>query len=332
MATPILVNTTVNKSLLTGTQIILPQTEAMERFQEQLSELSQDNARTGFFNMGGNNASIGSPNGENLYINGQAGDDIIQTFTDIFSNGVLVGRVSGDDTVYGGSGNDYVTSGDGDDSLFGGSGNDTLFAGSGVDVLNGGSGQDSLYGAEGVDTLSGGTGNDYLYGGSDLDVLFGGADNDVLFGDDLNATRASGGNDILDGGYGNDTLFGGIGADKLTGGAGDDTFQYRYATDLSQGHTDVIRDFQHWDGAHGDRIDLSRIDPNASQAGNQSFFFSTVASTVRGALWLGDVVDGRQTVFMNSDGADPFISGPIELIVQFNDPTMTSLSANDFIF
>lgn len=329
MATPIFTN--ANKSLLTGAQIIIPQTESMERFQEQLSELSQDNARAGYVNMGSTDGSVWGSNGENQYINGQAGDDRIHTFSVILVNDEQV-KVSGDDTVYGGSGNDYVQTGPGNDTLFGGAGNDLLDGGSDNDTIYGGSGNDSLGGGEGVDILYGGTGDDRLTGGYEADVLFGGAGNDVLIGDVRFTSFANSGNDTLDGGYGNDTLSGGIGADRLTGGAGDDLFQYRDATDLSQGHTDVITDFQHWDGAHGDRIDLRAIDPNASQAGDQSFFFTEGPSTVRGALWLGDVVNGQQKVFMNSDGADPFINGPIELIVQFNDPTMTTLHASDFIF
>jgi Ca2+-binding RTX toxin-like protein len=331
MATPILINTTFNKSLLTGAQITIPQTEAMERFQEQFSELSQDNARAGYYNMGSETVRLGGSNGENQYITGQAGNDTIRTFSVITSNGVLV-EVSGDDTVYGGSGNDWISAGPGNDTLFGGSGNDSLSGGLDNDTLNGGSGADSLYGGEGLDILNGGTGDDVLIGGFGSDVLFGGADNDLLYGDTTYTSFENRGNDTLDGGFGNDLLYGGIGADRLTGGAGDDRFQFTLATDLSQGHTDVITDFQHWDGAHGDRIDLRQIDPNASQAGDQSFFFTEGPSTVRGALWLGDVVNGQQKVFMNSDGADPFINGPIELIVQFNDPTMTTLQASDFIF
>jgi Ca2+-binding RTX toxin-like protein len=331
MATPILANTTINKSLLAGVKIIIPQTESMERFQEQLSELSQDNARAGYVNMGSDNRSVGGSNGENQYINGQAGNDSMFTFSVISSNGVLV-EVSGDDTVYGGSGNDRISAGPGNDTLFGGSGNDTLDGGRDNDTLYGGSGNDTLGGGDGVDILNGGTGDDALLGGFGSDVLFGGADNDLLYGDPTYTSFENRGNDTLDGGFGNDLLNGGIGADRLTGGAGDDRFQFTLATDLSQGHTDVITDFQHWDGAHGDRIDLRQIDPNASQAGDQSFFFTEGPSTVRGALWLGDVVNGQQKVFMNSDGADPFINGPIELIVQFNDPTMTTLHASDFIF
>lgn len=330
MATPIFTN--ANKSLLTGVQITIPQTESMEQFQERLSELSQDNAKTGYVNMGNDNTVVGGANGENQYINGQAGDDYIRTFTSIVSNGVVVGEASGDDTVYGGSGNDTISSGAGKDTLFGDSGDDSLYGGAGNDKLSGGSGLDRLFGGADVDTLSGGGSNDYLNGGAGADMLFGGTGNDVLYGDDLDDTVSESGNDILNGGYGNDTLIGGFGADRLTGGAGNDIFQYFFATELSQGHTDVITDFRHWDGVNGDRIDLSAMDPNAAQAGNQSFFFSEVPSTQRGALWFGDVVDGRQTVFMNCDGADPFTTGPIELIVEFNDPTMTALHVSDFFF
>ncbi|MBW7900131.1 MAG: hypothetical protein H3C26_01520 [Rhodocyclaceae bacterium] len=91
----------------------------------------------------------------------------------------------GDDTLYGGNGDDVLTGLGGNDQLYGQGGNDTL---------DGGTGNDSLYGADGDDTLDGGAGNDSLYGGIGDDTLDGGA-----------------GNDWLNGGSGNDTYLFGIG-------------------------------------------------------------------------------------------------------------------------
>jgi len=61
-------------------------------------------------------------------------------------------------------------------------GNDTLYGGLGDDLLNGGSGNDRLYGHSGNDQLSGGDGHDKLYGGSDRDLLIGGLGMDYLYG------------------------------------------------------------------------------------------------------------------------------------------------------
>ena len=77
-------------------------------------------------------------------------------------------------------------------------GNDTLYGGKGDDVLLGQGGNDTLYGNEGRDTLYGGTGNDTLYGGMGNDTLYGGAGNDILVGGT--------GNDTLYGGAGSDTF------------------------------------------------------------------------------------------------------------------------------
>lgn len=306
---------------------VVAQTESMERLGEYISELNQDNIRTGYENLSSiKNSMTQDATGIDRFINAMGGDDFIQIHDEVNPADTR----SSADTIHGGSGNDSISSGMGDDTLYGDAGNDRLAGGRGADLLYGGSGSDCLFGNRDNDEIYGGTGADKLFGGDGADIIFGGADDDLIYGEGDSAGDA--GRDTLNGGYGNDTLIGGALADTLTGGAGDDTFQYLSATDLGQGHTDVITDFRHWDGAHGDRIDLSAMDPNASVAGNQSFFFSEVPSTARGALWFGEVVDGTQKVYMNADGADPFISGPIELIVQFNDPTMTTLHASDFIF
>ncbi|HEY9661117.1 MAG TPA: hypothetical protein V6C65_21910, partial [Allocoleopsis sp.] len=125
-----------------------------------------------------------------------------------------------DDTLLGGAGNDYISSGYGKAKY-------------GRDILDGGSGDDRLFAGKSRDILKGGSGNDYLAAGQDDDQLFGGNDNDVLLGQD--------GNDLLTGGLGNDTL---------TGDAGRDTFIFN---DVSEGN-DVITDF-----TDADLIDLRRI-------------------------------------------------------------------------
>jgi len=80
------------------------------------------------------------------------------------------------------------------------------------------------------------------------------------------------GNDILSGAGGKDSLTGGTGADKLTGGAGADTFIFLSVNDstVDTKGRDTIFDF---DGAGGDRIDLSKIDANSATALNDAFSF-----------------------------------------------------------
>lgn len=314
MATPVLVNT--NKTLFAGVTIIPQQTEAMERLSEHVSELNEDNARSGYNNLG-NTSNLNSvrADGSNLYINGQGGGDLIATFNETFNNfGQVTSHVSGNDTVYAGSGNDTVISGAGADTLYGGSGNDKLHGGDDNDVLNGGSGDDQLFGDAGIDLLNGGTGIDILNGGAGRDTLNGGADNDILIG--------------------------GAGSDALTGGYGSDTFKFVDATDLGFGHTDVIKDFSR---AQVDKIDLSGIDANDTVKGNQAFRLVNGPSAEAGTMWLGDFQEAtefggaRQRVYFNvGDGPDPLISDSnlydFDLVVEFNDPAMTGLRAQDFIF
>ena len=79
------------------------------------------------------------------------------------------------------------------DQLFGGNGDDSLFGGLGNDMLNGGRGDDALYGNSGDDLIRGRGGNDLLVGNSGDDDLRGSGGNDVLIGG-AGADRLNGGN------------------------------------------------------------------------------------------------------------------------------------------
>src|SRR6478752_1210188 len=57
-----------------------------------------------------------------------------------------------------------------------------LFGGTGNDVLTSGSGTDQLFGESGNDTLLGKGGNDLLFGGTENDTLTGGDADDQVFG------------------------------------------------------------------------------------------------------------------------------------------------------
>jgi Ca2+-binding RTX toxin-like protein len=87
---------------------------------------------------------------------GGPGDDRITARTGYGDEGndTLVGATGAHlNTLYGGSGNDFLDGGPGRDHLFGGDGNDTLDGGGRNDVLRGGSGQDSMFGGLGLDTF-----------------------------------------------------------------------------------------------------------------------------------------------------------------------------------
>ena len=130
---------------------------------------------------------------------------------------------SGDDTLTGTSGRDYIRGGDGDDVIFGLGGKDKLWGGDGNDTIDGGSVDDKIWGGSGNDLLIGGAGRDKIWGGSGDDTIDGGSGSDWLgggSGDDVILGRD--GNDDISGGSGDDTISGGAGRDWLSGGSGDD--------------------------------------------------------------------------------------------------------------
>ncbi|MET1112589.1 MAG: M10 family metallopeptidase C-terminal domain-containing protein, partial [Allosphingosinicella sp.] len=134
---------------------------------------------------------------------------------------------------------------------------------------------------------------------------------------------AGAGNDTLQGGSGDDLIVGGRGGDVMFGHGGNDVFRLDSAADSTLGGRDWI------DGlAAGDRIDLSRIDSDVLQAGDQAFGFigsagfSHQAGELRiqqmdGPVWL---VQGDR----NGDGTSDF-----ELVVALAGSH--SLSGADFI-
>ncbi|MES2339627.1 MAG: VCBS domain-containing protein [Pseudomonadota bacterium] len=75
-----------------------------------------------------------------------------------------------------------ISGGGGNDTIYGGPGNDQIDGNNGIDVIYGGSGDDLLRGNNDVDTLYGGSGSDTLVGGNQNDVLIGGYGADTLTG------------------------------------------------------------------------------------------------------------------------------------------------------
>ena len=149
------------------------------------------------------------------------------------------------DTVYGGTGDDTITTGDDADLIYGGFGNDSINGGFDDDTIRGNQGADTIIGGEGSDDIYAGQGNDLVYGGlgptfpdsinipdtaGDLrpdngrDNIFGGMGNDTIFGlDDDDTIDGGQGNDLIDGGVDDDLIRGNVGNDTITGGQGADT-------------------------------------------------------------------------------------------------------------
>lgn len=156
----------------------------------------------------------------------------------------------------------------------------------------------------GDDTLTGNRVDNTLIANGGADHVKGANGNDVLRGDD--------GSDSLRGGAGNDTIDGGAGQDILGGEAGADTFKFQTGdTGDSRASTDVILNFKH---NQGDKINLSEIDADSLQDGNQQFSFigSDTFSGEAGELrFFSNAVRGRTFVEADLDGdgsADLYIT------------------------
>lgn len=239
----------------------------------------------------------GIGNGKNNVITGNSGDN------------ELSGR-AGDDTMDGRSGRDTMFGGSGEDTLDGGTGADTMDGGAGddtyeVDHVGDIVAEQSDAAIGGVDTVFARADHDLGFGIENL--TFEGVGNFSGDGNDLdNVMRGNDGANTLSGLDGDDTLIGGFGGDILEGGLGDDILRGQRGADTLQGggETDIliggqeddVFDFNaasHSDGvgrdvirggdgaeafedvgiSGGDRIDVSGIDADTSQNGNQAFIF-----------------------------------------------------------
>ncbi|MGF1938659.1 MAG: beta strand repeat-containing protein [Nostoc sp. ChiQUE02] len=192
------------------------------------------------------------------------------------SEDVLNGGTSGNDTISGGAGSDYldISYSSGNNIVNGGDGNDSFYAygAKGANTLNGGNGDDSFYltapsTAPSVlvtQTINGGTGSDSLevnyssYTNKGIISTFNATTNQGSITTGTNqvsykniqalnisgtvyADKIVGGNsgDVLFGYDGKDLLSGGKGNDALYGGDGTDTFAFN---NYNQG-IDTLNDF-----------------------------------------------------------------------------------------
>ena len=153
---------------------------------------------------------------------GGSGDDSITTG---IGNDIVYGR-DGNDTVRTGDGNDFVggdqesaSSSRTNDLYDTGDGNDRVIDGYGNNTVNSGNGDDSIRTGGGADSIVGGIGRDTVRAGSGDDYIDGGGSRDRLFGSDGDDYIMGGGNsDFIYGGLGNDTLIGNQGNDLIIAG------------------------------------------------------------------------------------------------------------------
>jgi len=233
--------------------------------------------------------------------------------------------------------------------LFGGSGNDTLYGGQGDDIYVVDSAGDTVVEAagEGTDRVSSsitltlsdnvenlmltgsasidGTGNaadNVLSGNSADNVLMGLSGNDTLNGGSGNDTLYGGdGNDMLFGGSGNDTLYGGDGMNWLRGGAGQDFFVFDTAP--GAGNVNRIVDFSH---SENDRIQFSRGQfasfPHLGELTSDAFYAAAGAMEGHDASdrVIYDTSAGK--LYYDADGAGGLAATLIAIIGTNDHPAM----------
>lgn len=157
---------------------------------------------------------------------GGANDIVVNT--GLIQGYILLG--DGDDSYDGRAGRvtKPIVLGNGNNTAYGGDGNETFVLGDGTNVVDGGGGFNTIETSRGstVDLRIEGpqqTGHG-LYTLRNIQNLVSGGQIDHLIGNDLsNNFSSGGGDDLLDGGAGDDILSGQGGNDILIGGAGDDT-------------------------------------------------------------------------------------------------------------
>jgi Ca2+-binding RTX toxin-like protein len=268
------------------------------------------------FSLGGDDDVFGGDGNDTLFgdegrdrLDGGAGVDTVDYST--FRTDVLIrldiGIAANGDQLFSienavGSRFDDVIRGSADDNrLAGGDGDDSLQGLGGADTLDGGNGQDravyTLSDSGVIVDLRVGAG---LGGDADGDTLIsiehvtGSNFADVLIGDD--------GFNSLVGLRGADRLMGGRGADGMVGGDDADVFSWRDVTEsgTSIAAMDKITDF---DPLEGDRIDLNRVDADATVPGNQAFTFIGAAAFSGTPGEINFVHVGNETIIqLQTDG------------------------------
>ena len=295
--------------------------------------------------------------------NGTAGADVLIGTADadnivgLGGDDSLIGD-AGADAISAGEGADFVDAGDGRDVVLAGAGDDQVFGGGGADMLYGEAGHDRIFGGVGDDLIDAGAGNDTVVAGAGDDLIVGAAGDgdDTYFGDEIDggtgndtldlsaitanltvdlgnglngrgsAASSQSGTDTLRGienvatGSGNDTITASEAVNAMEGGTGNDTFRFLSTTGADG---DTILDFQ-----PGDRLDLSAIDADVSQTGNQSFTLANGANSTASAQLT-------VTYETRADGEYTIVKGNVDAATdaefQINLKGSHNLTAGNFI-
>ncbi|SLN19496.1 Hint domain-containing protein [Pseudooctadecabacter jejudonensis] len=306
---------------VTGDTIVFSEIEQLILTeQSDVVDATNDDGYTYIQTLGGDDSYVGSD-----------GDDVVDE-----EIGTPDGQ--GNDTFFGGAGNDEIWAGTEDDTVFGGTGSDTLNGQDGNDSVFGGQGGDTLTGEDGDDLLSGGTGNDTVTGGSGDDTIVleddfaddgapgsetitggetGETNGDTLDGSDLtqdvtvtmtgdeagtvtNGTGTATFSEIeqIETGSGDDTFFGGAGADSISTNEGDDQITISDGDTADAGSGDDVITLADTVGGPGDTITIT------GGAGDE---------TTGDTLALGNLADLQDVLDNATDDGTGSFSGSITL-------------------
>jgi Ca2+-binding RTX toxin-like protein len=240
-----------------------------------------------------------------------AGDNAKATYDSTGGNSIIRELISTDD---GTGANDTINAGAGNNTIFGGFGQDGITSLGGDDNAAGDNAR-AIFNASGIltsftttsptigdnDTINAGDGTNIVLGGLGNDTLTSGSGKDFILGDNGNILRTStgiltditttqpdlGGIDTINGGDGQNIVIGGNGADQITGGTGRD-FVIGDNGKAKLDTTGVLTSIETSDagiaGSHNDTINVSSGD-NVILGGNGT---DTITSTTGNDLIAGD--------------------------------------------
>lgn len=169
----------------------------------------------------GNDTVTADDNDTTSTVFGGLGDDSITTAAN--ADSVVGGE--GDDTIAAGAGANTVEGGEGDNNITTGAGDDRITAGAGDDTISSGDGADNVDAGAGDNSITVGNGDATVTGGADDDTVTAGNGNNLLVNGDAGADSLTVGNGTdatVNGGEGSDTIVGGTGGITLNGDAGND--------------------------------------------------------------------------------------------------------------
>lgn len=152
--------------------------------------------------------------------------------------------------------------------------------------------------------------------GQGNDTILGGASDDYIM--------AGGGNDTIIGGHGNDIMYGRGGSgwfngQNLTNVNDNDLFIWKRG-DADGSAIDVIRDFQIWDGAQGDRLDISQLLEgfNKTTSDISQWVISIRNNTTQVGALGWDAGKTGTTITIDVDGNDPGTNGQTIFLTNVN--------------